>query len=58
MIDQQLIARINELAKKKKTVGLNEEEKKEQMELRQIYLQAIRGQVKQHLDRIHYIGKQ
>ncbi|TCS93865.1 DUF896 domain-containing protein [Hazenella coriacea] len=58
MIDQQLIARINELAKKKKTIGLNEEEKKEQMKLRQIYLQGIRGQVKQQLDRIHFVDKQ
>ena len=56
MIDRKLIARINELARKQKTVGLSEQEKKEQAKLRAIYLEAIRGQVKQHLERIRYVG--
>ncbi|WP_124727428.1 DUF896 domain-containing protein [Staphylospora marina] len=55
MIDQELIRRINELAKKKKTVGLTEEERAEQARLYKVYLAAIRGQVKQQLDRIQYV---
>lgn len=36
------VQRINELAKKAKTVGLTQEEKEEQAKLRQEYLAAIR----------------
>jgi uncharacterized protein YnzC (UPF0291/DUF896 family) len=57
VIDDQLIKRINELARKKKETGLTPQEKKEQAKLRQVYLQAIRGQVKQHLSRIHFTDK-
>ncbi|MDF2820058.1 MAG: hypothetical protein K0R15_499 [Clostridiales bacterium] len=46
------IARINELAKKKKEVGLTPEEIIEQAELRKNYLSAIRGNFKQTLDNI------
>jgi uncharacterized protein YnzC (UPF0291/DUF896 family) len=37
--------RINELARLQKTVGLTEEQKLEQKELREDYLRQIRGQV-------------
>lgn len=37
--------RINELSRKQKTEGLTQEEYTEQQQLRQEYLQAIRGQV-------------
>lgn len=53
-MDQKKIERINELAKKKKTVGLTVEEAKEQAELRQEYLQAIRANFRQTLDSIEY----
>ena len=36
------VKRINELAKKAKTVGLTKEEKEEQAKLRQEYLDAIK----------------
>ena len=46
---QELIKRINELAKKSKTEGLNEEEKLEQQKLRQEYLAIFRGHMKSTL---------
>jgi uncharacterized protein YnzC (UPF0291/DUF896 family) len=55
MITPELIARINYLANRKKKVGLSEEEIKEQKELRKIYLQNIRGQVRDQLSRIKYV---
>ena len=46
------IARINELYKKSKAEGLSEEEKKEQAELRQEYLAAVRQNLKAQLNNI------
>lgn len=43
MISQELIDRINVLARKSKESGLTAEETKEQIELRQEYLTAFRG---------------
>lgn len=40
---KDLIPRINELAKKSKSIGLSDEEKKEQEVLRKKYIQAFRG---------------
>jgi uncharacterized protein YnzC (UPF0291/DUF896 family) len=57
VINEQLIQRINELACKKRTQGLTEEEKKEQAKLYQIYLKAIRGQVKQQLSRVRFVDE-
>lgn len=55
MIDQKLIDKINELAKKQKTVGLTEEEKKLQQELRQEYIKLFREGFKQQLDAIEIV---
>ena len=52
MIDQKLIDRINELAKKKKTVGLTEEEMELQKELRKEYLALFKEGLKQQLESI------
>lgn len=49
------IPRINELARKAKTVGLTPEEKVEQQILRQEYLDAIRGNLKAQLDNIDIV---
>ncbi|RAL22592.1 DUF896 domain-containing protein [Thermoflavimicrobium daqui] len=57
MIDQKLIQRLNDLAKKRKAEGLTAEEFKEQTELRQIYLKAIRKQVKQQISHVKYVDK-
>lgn len=53
-MDAKKIERINELAHKKKSVGLTEEEIKEQAELRQEYLQSIRANFRQTLESIEY----
>ncbi len=46
------IARINELARKKKTEGLTNEEAQELHELRQAYLEAFRRSMRAQLDSI------
>ena len=46
------IDRINELAKKSKTVGLPEAEKEEQQRLRQAYIQAFRRNLRSQLNNI------
>lgn len=46
------IDRINELAKKAKTVGLTEAEKEEQQRLRQAYIQAFRRNLRSQLNNI------
>ncbi len=46
----EVIARINELAKKAKTEGLNEEELVERDKLRRIYIDSVTGNLKVQLD--------
>lgn len=50
MITKELVDRINYLARKQRDGGLTGEEKKEQKELREIYLQNIRSQVIETLE--------
>ena len=52
-----MIDRINELAKKKRTVGLTPVELEEQKELYKRYLGNIREQVKAQLDNIEVVDK-
>ncbi len=54
-ITQEMIQRINELAAKKKTVGLTDEELVEQKALYKEYLAGIRGQVRQRLESVRYV---
>ena len=56
-MDTQKIDRINELYHKSKSVGLTEEEKKEQAVLRQEYLAAIRGSLRNNLNNISIVEK-
>lgn len=46
------LKRINELAKKQREVGLTEEEKQEQIQLRQEYINAFKANLKNQLDSI------
>lgn len=54
MITPELIARINELSRKKRAGGLSKSEAAEQQELRRIYLEGIREQMTRLLDSIEY----
>ncbi|MFI3325019.1 MAG: DUF896 domain-containing protein [Clostridia bacterium] len=51
MLDDK-IKRINELSKKSKTVGLTEDEKKEQDVLRKEYIKLFRKNLKAQLDNV------
>lgn len=53
----ELIARINVLAQKKRSEGLTEAEECEQKILYKEYLGFIRGQVKQQLDKIEIVDE-
>lgn len=52
MITQEMINRINELYHKSQDMGLTEEEKREQKELRQKYIEAIRVNMRANLNSI------
>lgn len=53
---EKLIARINELYHKSKSVGLTEEEKEEQAVLRRQYIDNVKGNVKVQLETVEYKG--
>ncbi|MEC0228370.1 MULTISPECIES: DUF896 domain-containing protein [Paenibacillus] len=52
------IERINELARKAKTVGLTDEEIDERNELRKKYIEAFRGNLKVQLDSIKFTDEE
>ena len=55
MITKELIARINELSRKKRSSGLSEDERIEQQALRREYLAGIREQVRNMLEQVEII---
>jgi hypothetical protein len=57
MITPELIQRINELARKQKNEGLNEEELAEQHALRQTYLKAFREGFRSQLEQIKFVDQ-
>lgn len=57
-MEQQKIDRINELARKKKTVGLTESEKVEQAELRQEYIEGYKRSLRHHLAGIKLVDEE
>ncbi len=56
-MEKAKIDRINELARKSKAEGLSEEEKKEQAQLRQEYIAAIRTNLRGQLDNIDIVNE-
>ena len=55
MITQEMIDRINELSRKKKSLGLTEEEQTEQKALYKEYIAAFRANLKSQLDMIEIV---
>ncbi|MGI6092963.1 MAG: DUF896 domain-containing protein [Veillonellaceae bacterium] len=49
MITPEVIARINELAKKQRENNLTEQEREEQTRLRRLYIDNIKNQIKHQL---------
>ena len=58
MLDPKKIERINELARKKKTVGLTQAEQDEQLLLRQEYLEAFRGWMRNHIEGLKIVDEE
>ena len=57
MLSPEKINRINELAKKKKEGTLTETEANEQLLLRQEYLEAFRGGMRNHIEGLKIVDK-
>ena len=57
MLDPKKIERSNELARKKKTVGLTQVEQDEQLLLRQEYLEAFRGGMRNHIEGLKVVDE-
>lgn len=55
MLSQDKLNRINELAKKAKQEPLSEREKQEQHDLRQEYLLAFRGGMRNHIEGLKFV---
>ena len=56
-MDDKKIARINELAKKKKEEGLTEAEALEQAELRKEYIEGYRRSMRSHIEGIKVVDE-
>ncbi len=54
---QETIQRINELARKAKTVGLTEEEINERDALRRIYIDSVKQNLRQQLDNTYIVDE-
>ena len=57
MLDPKKIERINELARKKKTIGLTPVEQEEQLLLRQEYLEVFRGGMRNHIEGLKIVDE-
>jgi uncharacterized protein YnzC (UPF0291/DUF896 family) len=51
------VDRINELARKSKTVGLTETEKNEQQLLRKAYIESFRSNMSQTLEQVYIVDE-
>jgi len=57
LINDEMIARVNELARKANSIGLSSEEIAERDELRKKYVQAFRASLKAQLDNIEIVDE-
>ncbi|MCK0470853.1 DUF896 domain-containing protein [Halalkalibacter sp. APA_J-10(15)] len=57
MLSSKQIERINELAKKSKTIGLTDKEAKEQKRLREAYIKTFRQSFKQQLHQVKVVDE-
>lgn len=57
MLSKEKLARLNELARKKKTTALTAAEHEEQQALRQEYLENFRKGFRNQLEHIHLVDK-
>ncbi|MDN6029758.1 MAG: DUF896 family protein [Lactococcus plantarum] len=55
MVTPEDIARINELARKKKTTGLTADEKIEQANLREAYITGVKSSLRHHVESIKVV---
>lgn len=55
-MDNLNLDRINELARKSKAEGLTESERQEQAELRRVYIEAVRRNLRGQLDNISVVN--
>ena len=58
MLDPKKIERINELARKKKKVGLTQAEQDEQLLVRQEYLESFRGGMRNHIEGLKIVDEE
>lgn len=58
MLSEEKINRLNELARKKKEEGLTEEEQQEQQTLREEYLTAFRGGMRNHIEGLKIVDEE
>ena len=56
-MEQKKIDRINDLARKAKTVGLTEEETAERAVLRREYIDSVVGNLQGHLDNVYFVDE-
>jgi uncharacterized protein YnzC (UPF0291/DUF896 family) len=54
---EETVRRINELARKAKSVGLTESETEERTVLRQTYIEAMRASLRSQLDSIEFVDE-
>ena len=57
MVSKEQIDRINQLARKSKESGLSEEEKKEQAELRRLYMDSFKENLIAQLDNTYIVDE-
>ena len=57
-MEQRKLDRINELARKNRTVGLTAAEEAERSQLRREYIDAVTGDLRSQLDHTYFVDEQ